>query len=284
MIIWLASYPKSGNTWVRLFLESLLFNQQNLDINNLKITQFPQKYHFSGLIDESHNLFNSLEGLKEISKNCINAQNKVNLDNKIKFLKTHSACWKAYNTQFTNEENTLGVIHIVRDPRNIITSILNHFSKESYSDALEFMNNSAQQIWDESLKDEKILTIISSWANHYNSWKKFKKNNLLIYYEKMLNDPITEFNKISDFLNKIGNFNFEKNKILNAIEKCNFNNLQNIENEQGFKEAPLDKNGLRKKFFHLGPKNDWKKILDNKTILKVEKIFESEMKELKYIE
>ena len=106
MIIWLASYPKSGNTWLRLFLESLIFNEEILDINNIKIYQFPQKFHFDGLV----NNFNNLEENYVIflQKN-INAQIKINLDKKIKFFKTHSAYWKAYNTRFTDEENTLGV-------------------------------------------------------------------------------------------------------------------------------------------------------------------------------
>ena len=90
MIIWLASYPKSGNTWLRLFLEYLLFNEEILNINNIKISQFPQKHHFEGLV----NNFNSLE---EVTKQYINAQIKINLDGKIKFFKTHSAYWKAYN-------------------------------------------------------------------------------------------------------------------------------------------------------------------------------------------
>ena len=97
MIIWLASYPKSGNTWLRLFLESLIFNEEILDINNIKISQFPQKRHFEGLIK-------NFDDLEEVSKNYINVQNKINLDNKIKFFKTHSAYWKAYNTQFTDED------------------------------------------------------------------------------------------------------------------------------------------------------------------------------------
>ena len=88
MIIWLASYPKSGNTWLRLFLESLIFNEEILDINNIRISQFPQKQYFEGLV-------NNFDDLEEVSKNYINAQNKINLDNKIKFFKTHSAYWKA---------------------------------------------------------------------------------------------------------------------------------------------------------------------------------------------
>jgi hypothetical protein len=51
------------------------------------------------------------------------------------------------NFQFTDENNTLGVIHIVRDPRNVITSLKNHFSFESYDKALDFITNENRWGW-----------------------------------------------------------------------------------------------------------------------------------------
>ena len=276
MIIWLASYPKSGNTWIRLFLNSLLYNDENLDINNIKIEQFPQKFHFDDLVKDTNNL-------EEVSVNYIVAQDKINLDNRVKFFKTHSANWKAYNTSFTNLENTLAVIHIIRDPRNILTSILNHFSRENYEEALKFMINPTQRIWDKNNEKEKFLTLISNWSNHYNSWKKFEKNNLTISYENLLSEPEKEFTKICDLLGKITDLKFEKKQISKAIDECNFDKLQKIENEKGFMEAVSDKNGKYIKFFNLGPNNNWRKILDPQITSKIEKIFEKEMKELGYL-
>jgi hypothetical protein len=177
----------------------------------------------------------------------------------------------------------LAVIHIVRDPRNIITSVLNHFSKENYAEALEFMNNSTQRIWDNKNENEKFLTLISTWSNHYNSWKKFEKNNLLISYEKLLNEPEKEFTKICNLLSRTANLNFEKDQVLRAIDKCKFLNLQNLETEMGFIEAVSDKDGNVKKFFNLGPNNNWKNLLDPKIKLQIENLFENEMKELGYI-
>ena len=117
MIIWLASYPKSGNTWVRLFIDSLLNPVSNsIDINNIKIKQFPLRSHFDGLdID--------IDNVGEFASNCIVAQDKINLDKTVKIFKTHNAFWKAGPHAFTNEKNTKGVIHIVRDPRNVITRL-----------------------------------------------------------------------------------------------------------------------------------------------------------------
>ena len=136
MIIWLASYPKSGNTWIRIFLNTLLFSKDDtkVDINKDFISQFPLRNQFK-------NLSKNIDDINEIAKNCIYAQEYLNLDNKIKILKTHSALWRQNesNYNFTNSQNTLGVIYVVRDPRNVLTSVLNYFHKKNYKDALDFM-------------------------------------------------------------------------------------------------------------------------------------------------
>ena len=74
MIIWLASYPKSGNTWVRLFLNNLIQFKDDFNINKNIITQFPLRSHFEGLTKNVNNQ-------NEFAKYCIQAQKKVNLDN-----------------------------------------------------------------------------------------------------------------------------------------------------------------------------------------------------------
>ena len=278
MIIWLASYPKSGNTWVRLFLDALLFGQDgNVNINDIKIKQFPLKQDFSGLTD-------NIDDVNEFVKNCNLAQTKINLDNKIKFLKTHHALWKNGNYAFTDLENTLGVIHIIRDPRNVITSVLNHFNRDSYIHALEFMKDPLQCIGMRGSKSGKdLMTIISSWGNHYSSWKKFKKNNLLIKYENLINDPEKEFIKLCDFIESISSLKFEKKLILKAVENCEFYNLKKEETSNGFREATTNEANIKNKFFNLGPENDWGKILNKEIKDEIEILFEKEMKEVGYL-
>ncbi len=271
MIIWLASYPKSGNTWVRLFLNALLHAENKLDINNIKIQQFPNKKYFKNILDN----FNNLE---TILNNCLNAQYAINLDNNVKIMKTHSACWKTNKTTFTNYENTLGVIHIVRDPRNVITSLKNHYRKENYQIAMEFMTDERKFIGSKNFKEEfDVPALISSWSNHYKSWSKFNKNYLLIKYEDLLKNPKIEFLKITEYLKKITNFKFNED-IDKIIYECAFDNLKNQENKKGFKEAAKNQ-----KFFFLGPKNNWKEILDKNICEEIELKFYKEMKELSYL-
>ena len=278
MIIWLASYPKSGNTWVRLFLNSLLFSKdKSIDINNITIKQFPLRKNFEGITCD-------IDTVSGFVKNCEHTQTRINLDNKIKFFKTHNAFWKSGEYSFTNKENTLGVIYIVRDPRNIITSIKNHYSLNNYDEALEFLKDEKTIIGlKNSTAEMDLPTIVSSWKNHFNSWKKLNCNYLLIKYENLLDQPLTEFFKITNFLKKISNFNFNEKNIYKSIENSNFINLKEKEKLYGFNEASKNKLNKKINFFNLGPDNDYKKLLDNKIKNEIENSFKIEMKELNYL-
>ena len=277
MIIWLASYPKSGNTWVRVFLNSLFYTENNeIDINNLSIGQFPNRKHFE---DISKNM----DDINEFSKNCINAQLRLNLSNETKFLKTHHAYWQNGKYKFTDIQTSLGVIYIVRDPRNVITSLKNHYNFDNYDDALKFLLDDRKVIGIKNSKKEMDLPhIISSWKNHFNSWKKMNKNYLLVKYENLINSPEKEFQKITSFLEKLINVKFDKNRILDAVEKSSFDNLKKREQTHGFIEAPILLN-KSSSFFNLGPKNDWRKLLNKKIAKKIEKEFKIEMSELNYL-
>ena len=279
MIIWLASYPKSGNTWIRVFLNTLLFakDKTKVDINFNSIDQFPLRKHFKDLTSDC-------DDINEFAKNCIGAQDVVNLDNKLKIYKTHNAYWKQKETDyaFTNKENTLGTIYIVRDPRNVITSILNYFNKKDYNDALQFITDE-KKILGGSENEFGVPTIISSWSNHYRSWKKFDKNYLLIKYESLLENPQDEFFKITNYLKSNTNFEFDDKNIFQAIENTKFNKLTSQENAKGYKGNSPTNLKLKKKFFNLGPKNKWENLLNPDIKKKIEKLFEREMIELGYL-
>ena len=116
----------------------------------------------------------------------------------------NSELWQSwFNNQIfpaiQNKDNTLGVIHIVRDPRNIITSVMHYFNKKSYEETLEFLQDT-NNILGGNKHDNGIPTLLSSWSNHYNSWKSIKKNYLLIKYENLILNPENEFTKITKYL------------------------------------------------------------------------------------
>ncbi len=284
MIIWIASYPKSGNTWLRSIISALVYSDDGIfDFKLLKkIRQFPEKIYFKDLIKDFSNF-------DEIKKNWIFAQDKINLDNKIKFFKTHQGKYTVDGDDFTNNINTRAVIYVVRDPRNVINSISNHYSL-SVENSLKFMlspkliGNSKN--FEESFMDNKpsMFTLLGKWNDHYRSWTRNKKNLLLIKYENLIRDPKIEMDKIIHFLNKYLKFDtsIEKNK--NIIETTSFEYLKKLEGKGLFKEAPLKKNTAgRVKFFNLGPKNQWTKESNQEIIKSIENNFSTEMRELGYL-
>jgi hypothetical protein len=285
MIVWLASYPKSGNTWVRSFISSLIFtNNGDADFNAMqKISQYPRRSHFTSLIE-------NLEDLNSLSENWIPSQKLINLDKKIRFFKTHHVMCNFGKNSFTNYENTFGVIQIVRDPRNVITSLLNFFNKTNYDEAKQFIFDEKKIIGinlakpnQEKLKDNNIITLISSWKTHYNSWKNFKKNYLLIKYENLINEPNREFGKIRHYLETNLDLQFSDEKFNYAMEANSFLNLKKIENTKGFSENSIMTSSKKVNFFNLGPENDYNNFLDKKTKASIENVFFNEMKELNYI-
>ena len=120
MIIWLASYPKSGNTYLRSFIASYYFSKKGkFDFSLLlKILQFPS-VKFS-----KKNIYSK----NEASQSWIYNQKKFFSGNKIHFLKTHSSLEEYNGNSFISKKDTLGAIYIVRDPRNLITSLTHHYS------------------------------------------------------------------------------------------------------------------------------------------------------------
>tara|TARA_S200000501_G_C20503075_1_gene603520 strand:- start:287 stop:676 length:390 start_codon:yes stop_codon:yes gene_type:complete len=129
-----------------------------------------------------------------------------------------------------------------------------------------------------------MFTIITSWKTHYNSWKNFKKNYLLIKYENLVSEPEKEFRKISNYISELINLKIEDKKIELAIKSNEFENLKRIEKKDGFNEAVKNKEtGEIKQFFNLGPNNKWENLLDLKTRKEIETKFKNEMEELGYL-
>ena len=278
MIIWLASYPKSGNTWLRLFLKAYIQNDnENFNINNetndtFKVDIFPNLKNF-----ETLNI--KCNGFQDVVENWITIQELLNLKNKLNFIKTHNALCTINNYKFTNKINTLGGVYIVRDPRDVAVSFGHHMGK-SFEEITDQMINEKFMICESSfVKKGFNSTILSTWSNHYNSWKNFdNKNILIIKYEDLIKDTFNEFLRLIKFLNKLCNLNIDKDRITKSIELTDFKNLQSLETNLGFEEKTKSKN-----FFRKGEMGSWKFELDRKLSEKIERFFKKEMSDLGYI-
>tara|TARA_B110000014_G_C19959693_1_gene496644 strand:+ start:13 stop:858 length:846 start_codon:yes stop_codon:yes gene_type:complete len=280
MIIWLASYPKSGNTWVRAMLSSLIYSKDGIfNFEFLKyINKYPQKEHF----EELTNKFNDIN---ELSKFWISSQNKINSDKKIKFLKTHHLRCSINNNNFTNHENTIATIYIVRDPRDVIISYAKHHSLTIENTKLAMFNSQNYTFPQTVNENERLTTMLGSWADHYNSWIKNNKNLLMIKYEDLISDTKKELLKILNFVNIFVKIPIDETKVEKCLNSTTFENMKNMEEKGFFNENTVDENtGKKIVFFNKGKKNEWKKNLNSSIKEQIEIKFKKEMFELGYLE
>ena len=282
MIFWIASYPKSGNTWLRTLISAYYYSKDGKFTQNLikNIGQFPEKKHFHG--------FDYLPQLViDTSRFWIKAQERINSDKKLRFFKTHNVFGKINDREFTNKANSIGCIYIVRDPRNVITSLSNHYEL-NYSQALTWMLNERKFIYDyEKLQEYSDFQFISSWSNNYKAWKSQKEFPLkIVKYEDLMTKTYEVFTEIIEFINEITNNSekINKLKIKNSINTTSFSKLKENERKYGFSESIKSRNENKQiPFFFLGPENDWNKILDDEFKIKLNEIFKKDLEELNYI-
>ena len=278
MIIWIASYPKSGNTLLRGILGTYFFSDNGqFDFKYIyRIGQFPTLDNFKNFgIDNSKD--------KYFFKSYNLVQKRINQeDKKIKFYKTHCAYFKKKDFSFSNEENTLGAIYIIRDPRNVVTSYSHHYSLDIDEATNQICNK------DLMLRGTEVhpATYISSWKLNYLSWTSLGKKVLFIKYEDLVKNKKKTLLKVFKFFETLGmkHKSFDIAKLNKVIKTTEFEKMKNLENQNQFREAVVDqKTKKAKPFFNLGPKNRWEYLLDKKNREKIENVFEKEMQDLGYL-
>ena len=279
MFIWLASYPKSGNTLVRSLLSSYFFSKDGIFnfelIKNIK--QFPIKELFlkNGV---------DINNEKEVIRSYLKVQETINVKNSIQFLKTHSYLFNIEDNPFTKLEYSLGVIYIVRDPRNVVLSSSNHNSQSHEKSTEDLIIGRELRYKDK----EDIKVYMGTWGGNFNSWKSFKSANkyLLIKYEDLIKEKDKIFYEILKFIHNLKNVEFvlDKQKFKNVLDSTDFGRVQKIESQTGFDESMIDKKtGNKINFFNLGEKTNWQSMLEPNLQNKIQEAFEKEMKELGYI-
>jgi len=192
------------------------------------------------------------------------------------FAKVHDAAYYKGLLLFPHNV-TKKVIYIVRNPFDVAVSV-SHYLNIS-------IQQSVDAICDEQLLIDGVLSgfkslvpqFLGSWSSNYYSWKTANGSNmLLIRYEDMLQDGITAFTKVVDYLG----WHKSESAIQNAIEICSFSNLQKVERVSGFKEKPKS----TEMFFRKGQIGDWRNYLTEEQAQQIIKANFTLLRELNYID
>ena len=251
-ILWIASYPKSGNTYMRSFLSSLIYTKDGRFNFNLlkKIKQFDigEQYQFVQKIDRHD--YSNLNDIKVVSKYWEMAQKRINEVGDSFIFKTHAANLMWQNYKYTDESRTLGVIYLIRDPRDVAVSYAHHFEK----DIDMVINNMIKTDAQTTNPKKTIGTPLSSWDVHIQSWEMLNVPKLIIRYEDLIKKPEKIFSKIINFLKNNLKINFEinKQKFNSIIKNTNFKSLKKMEIEGGFPEQISTRVFFRKGTYEAG--------------------------------
>jgi len=276
-IIWLASYPKSGNTWFRVFLTNLLSDTDvPANINDLTDTSISSSRK---IFDEYTGLSSSDLTFNEID--CLRPEvyrMQSDESDEILFKKVHD---KYYITEREEPlfpaEITKGVIYFIRNPLDVLVSFAYHSAKP-IEKMVETLNNSNFAFCNQDDKlQNQLRQILGSWSDHVESWITQKDTPVhVIRYEDMIE------NTFDIFKNAVKYIGLKKSdsEINEAIKKSEFSVLAEQEKEDGFKEKMIKS----KSFFRKGEIGDWKNFLDKNTTEEIISNHNSLMKEFGYID
>jgi len=275
-IVWLASYPKSGNTWFRIFLSNLFSDSPHpVNINDLSETTISSNRN---IIDSYLGIHSSELIAEEIDKLRPQVFKRFSDEKEgTAYVKTHEA-WtlNSRGNPIFPEEITKGVLYIIRNPLDLAISYSYH-NGESIDKTISILNNDFSRLCD---KKDKINTqtqqILTSWSNHVSSWTEDSKLPVhIIRYEDMVDHPLNSFKRAVDFMD----LKYEETEIINAINYSLFDTLKEMETSDGFKERGIHSEA----FFRKGKSNEWESELSKTQINEIVKHHKKIMSKFGYL-
>lgn len=273
-ILWIASYPKSGNTWVRAFLENYLQNSDRaVDINSLHQVSTAESYahRFEKYLKDGQKTTDlSVEeicALRPMVQQEIAQQAGSTV-----FVKTHNYYGDFEGYPLHNASVTASAIYIVRNPLDVTLSMSNYFNY-SIDETIDYM---AEEMTGTPNEKENVPQIITSWSMHVESWTREENPALLVLrYEDLLADPRKAFRKVESFLN----LRKDPVRLKNAIRHSSFDQLKAQERKRGF----VEKHEISNAFFRHGRKNQWRETLSDAQVQRIIDNHRVQMERFKYI-
>lgn len=272
-ICWIASYPKSGNTWMRAFITNYLDNgSRPVDINTLFERSQAEAKAFRFAAHAPGGDTTAL-GTEEICslRPTVQAAMAAEAQGTI-FVKTHNFHGAYQGYPLHNSTVTSGAIYIVRNPLDVAVSVARYFAF-SIPEAIDFMAEDMTGTMNEA---ENVPQIISSWSKNVQSWTQDSGSSFLVLrYEDLLAKPLKAFRKVVTLLGQPR----DDKRLKKAIQFSSFRQMQLQEQAGGFNERHEDAS----RFFRAGSSQQWRKLLDDLQVRQIVDTHHEQMARFRYL-
>jgi hypothetical protein len=271
-IVWLASYPKSGNTWLRAFLANLIANRAV----PVPLAELPRY----GALEADPELYSQIAGRPSIELDfdqlcALRPQVHVAIAAaapRTVFVKTHSMAGVHDGVPLLTPQVSAGAIYVVRNPLDVAISMANHFAIDLDA-AIDYLGNERAATENSALF---VTEFLSSWSHHVKSWADMQGPRILILrYEDLLEKPHKGFGKVA---NLVG-LGAERSRIERAIAQADFRTLAAMEKRDGFVEVPIK----GKRFFRAGRSHQWREGLSRPQVERIIAMHREQMQRFGYV-
>lgn len=270
-IVWLASYPKSGNTWLRAFLANLIANRPA----PVPLAELPNY----GRLEAEPELYSSIAGRPstelDFTELCaLRPQVHAAIAAaaaKTVFVKTHSMAGAVDGVPLLTPQVSAGSIYVVRNPLDVAISMSHHFGIDQNA-AIDYLNNENSA----TENSEMFVTeFLGSWSQHVKSWADLESERVLILrYEDLLEKPAKWFGKVARMIGTE-----DRARVERAIRHSDFRALAEMEKRDGFVEVPIK----GKRFFRAGRSNQWREKLSREQVARVVAAHREQMQRFGYV-
>lgn len=271
-IVWLASYPKSGNTWMRAFIANLVANRPGaLPLAELpnygRLEADPGTYSQVAGRPSTELDFDALCALRPQVHTAIAAAAP-----KTVFVKTHSMAAVHAGVPLITPQVTAGAICVVRNPLDVVVSMANHFAI-TIDEAIAYLGDERSAT---ANSDLFVSEFLGSWSQHVKSWADMEGPRVLVLrYEDLLEKPAKGFGKVARLIGLDG----DRARVERALAHSSFSALASMEKRDGFVEVPIK----GKRFFRAGRANQWREALTREQVERVVARHREQMQRFRYV-
>jgi hypothetical protein len=271
-ILWLASYPKSGNTWVRLFVSNLVSESRTpFDINRLgEVTLAEPGTPGFALVDP--------RPWQEWSDTEIAAmrpkvQERIAASREgVVPVKTHSAFVKVGGVPTINMNVTQAAVYVVRNPLDVAVSYAHHQGLDIDA-TIEILNT---DMFRTPTNEVNVYEVMGSWSQHVASWTATESPMMLVVrYEDMAADPLNTFATLARFMRIMTT----PEAIARAVRHADIREAQRMEQDAGFKE----RTPAQDRFFRVGKVGQWRDVLTPEQVAAVVAAHRQQMARFGYV-